>query len=125
MKKLYCIDLEYIIKGNGFSFFTKNKEKNVLREQYDLFLISSKDTIKADLKKCLESKITDYKEMIEEGNKIILFDCNTFFNEKLNKINGYELKSFSYREATLNECLEHLTPDQFKELYGNIILKGE
>lgn len=27
MKKLYCIDLEYVIKGNGFSFFTKNKEK--------------------------------------------------------------------------------------------------
>lgn len=53
MKKLYCIDLEYVIKGNGFSFFTKNKEKNVLREKYDLFLISSKDTIKADLKKIL------------------------------------------------------------------------
>ena len=49
MKKLYCIDLKYVIKGNGFSFFTKNKEKNVLREKYGLFLISSKDTIKADL----------------------------------------------------------------------------
>lgn len=125
MKKLYCIDLEYVIKGNGFSFFTKNKEKNVLTERSDLFLISSKDTIKADLKKYLESKITDYKDMIEEENKIILLDYNTFFYEKLNKINGYELKSFSYREATLNECLDHLTPDQFKELYGNIILKGE
>lgn len=53
MKKLYCIDLKYVIKGNGFSFFTKNKEKNVLREKYGLFLISSKDTIKADLKKIL------------------------------------------------------------------------
>ena len=80
---------------------------------------------KSDLKKYLESIITHYEDMIEEGNKIILFDHNTLFNEKLNKINGYELKSFSYREATLNECLEHLTPDQFKELYGNIILKGE
>lgn len=125
MKKLYCIDLKYVIKGNGFSFFTKNKEKNVLREKYDLFLISSKDTIKADLKKYLESIITYYKDMIEEGNKIILLDHNTLFNEKLNKINGYELKSFSYREATLNECLDHLTPDQFKELYGDITLKGE
>ena len=125
MKKLYCIDLEYVIKGNGFSFFTKNKEKNVLTERSDLFLISSKDTIKADLKKYLESKITDYKDMIEEENKIILLDYNTFFYEKLNKINGYELKSFSYREATLNECLDHLTPDQFKELYGDITLKGE
>ena len=125
MKKLYCIDLKYVIKGNGFSFFTKNKEKNVLRERCNLFLISSKDTIKADLKKYLESIITDYKNIIEEGNKITLFDFNTFFDEKLNKINGYELKGFSYREATLNECLKHLTPDQFKELYGNIILKGE
>lgn len=125
MKKLYCIDLEYVIKGNGFSFFTKNKEKNVLTERSDLFLISSKDTIKADLKKYLESKITDYRDMIEEENKIILLDYNTFFYEKLNKINGYELKSFSYREATLNECLDHLTPDQFKELYGDITLKGE
>ena len=63
MKKLYCIDLEYVIKGNGFSFFTKNKEKNVLREKYDLFLISSKDTIKADLKKylleCLKTGFND------------------------------------------------------------------
>lgn len=108
-----------------FHFLLKIKKKNVLTERSDLFLISSKDTIKADLKKYLESKITDYKDMIEEENKIILLDYNTFFYEKLNKINGYELKSFSYREATLNECLDHLTPDQFKELYGDITLKGE
>lgn len=127
MEKLYCVDFKYTIKGicHPFFKFCKKREVTVLREACDKFLIATQDTLIEKIEEYITKKIKDMKKIIEKEGKVTVLNYYDLCSISLEKLTEFQVQKFSYSEATIQECIENLTPDQFKELYGDITLKGE
>lgn len=126
MEKLYCVDFEYTIKGicHPFFKFCKKREVTVLREAYDKFLIATQDTIAEKIEEYITKKIKNMKQTIEKEGKVTVFNYYDLFSINLEKINEFQVQEFSYSEATIQECIENLTPEEYSRLYGNILAIG-
>lgn len=128
--KLYCVDCSYTIifsskKGLDYTLFRK-KPINVKCKKYidDIYVIATLETLEEKIDKMIEG----YKiNIIKNGKKSIIdWDSPTMRCITFKEINGLELDEYSYREASIKECIEHLTPQQYSELYGHILnLKGK
>lgn len=126
MEKLYCVDFEYTIRGirHPFFKFCKKKEATVLRETYDEFLIATQDTIKEKIEEYITKRIKKHKKNIEEEGRATVFNYYDLSSVDLEEINEFQVLKFSYSEATIKECMENLTPDEYKRLYGDILAIG-
>lgn len=127
--KLYCVDCSYTIKGLDYTLFRK-KPINVKCKKYidDIYVIATLETLEEKIKEKIDKMIEDYKiDIIKNGKKSIIdWDSPTMSSITFKEINVLELDEYSYREASIKECIEHLTPKQYSELYGNILnLKGK
>lgn len=40
---------------------------------------------------------------------------------KFDKINDFKNVDIEFREATIQECMEELSPTEYNEMYGNIL----
>lgn len=130
MKKLYVVNFNYYIEANEKCWFRKKCIVNINREIYDYFMISEEDELEKNIRNIINNKIKSIELDIEEqGYTEIwdwgqgsLFDCRYV---DINRVIDFYIDKFSYREATLQECIKKLTPKEFEEIYGNILKIGD
>lgn len=132
MKQLYCLyDLNLKITGKYKPLFGKEKdiefEFGYLENEYKVF---SESTVEMEVKNYFRSQETEwldtFKKTLKDGNLVkyyVPFTHNILFSDITNvEITG------KYRPATIQECIENMTPIEFSEIYGNKIqlnMKGE
>lgn len=124
MEKLFCVSYNYILHGYYYTWI-RHKEKPVEIEICsDSFFIKSKeDKLEETLVEHIQKKVEYYKNQISTEGHIYLYDWSTpFIGEKrIEKIKTTELKDYTFREATISECIEHLTPEDYSRMYGKIL----
>lgn len=123
MKKLYCINAEYNIKCKKKELFNKNKDTLISRYIEDKYLVCDEKDIKQNTLDLIKKNNNRYEQEIQEFGKTdifhfspVIFECGDI---TINKIIDYEITHLDYREATIEECIQHLTPDEYKKIYGN------
>lgn len=132
MKQLYCLyDLNLKITGKYKPLFGKEKdveyEYEYLENKYKIF---SGDNIGTDIKDYFYDQGKEWLNTLKEeiqNDKVakfyIPFEKNVVFSDIVNvEISG------KYRPATIQECIENMTPIEFSETYGSKIqlnMKGE
>ncbi len=126
MKKLYCINYGIKFKASKHSLFNKIKHYEVEQTYVTRYLIIEKNEIEDFLKKEVESQINEWNKEIEANGEVELWD-NSYGYRKIDiDVFKYEISNLNICEATISECIEELTPEQYQEIYGNILnLKGE
>ena len=126
MKKLYCINYNIKFKANKHSIFNKIRHYDVEKTHVERYLIIEENEIEDFLKKETTDQINEWNKEIEENGKIALWDNGYGYREIDIDVSEYEISNLYVREANISECIEQLTPEQYQEIYGNILnLKGE
>lgn len=129
MKKFFYVNYACTVYGRYYTFI-RHKEKQVQATIFSnpFFIIEEKDLTKT-IKKQIKALIESYKEELKNKKGIYLYDFSLGFAPEVyfNTIDRYEITKIYKREATIKECIEKLTPDKYKELYGDTLKlsKGE
>ena len=105
-KQLYIFSCEILFKGKCKTIFNKEKEVSAA--------------------KCLNLRSIISDEKSNENNETIeIVDERSLYSlVKFDKIEDLIMTDCEYRPATVEECIKYLTPIQFKNLYGDIIIGG-
>ena len=124
MEKLFYVSYSYILYGYCYTWIT-HKEKPVEAEIHsDSFFIKSKENkLEEALKEQIQKDVEYYKNKISTEGRIYLYDWSSPFIEekRIEKIENIKLKDYTFREATISECMEELTPEEYSEMYGKIL----
>ena len=122
--KLYRVNYSYEVKGFQKRFLSK-KMKSVSAEAVGRIIYIKCDelNIKDEVIKIIEDKIQESKDEITSYGRTYLYDWRlTFVPEiKFNQIECYSNVKMDYDEATIEECIERLSPTEYNEMYGNIL----
>lgn len=92
------------------------------------YIICEKEDVENEVKKAIKNKIEEWQKEINSCGYTWLYDWTLAFvpGIKFNQIECCSNIEIYYDEATIEECIEHLTPQQYSELYGHILnLKGK
>lgn len=124
MEKLFYVSYSYILYGYCYTWI-RHKEKPVEAEIHsDSFFIKSKENkLEEALKEQIQKDVEDYKNKISTEGRIYLYDWSSPFIEekRIEKIENIKLKDYTFREATISECMEELTPEEYSKMYGKIL----
>lgn len=124
MDKLFYVSYSYILYGYCYTWI-RHKEKPVEAEIHsDSFFIKSKENkLEEALKEQIQKDVEYYKNKISTEGYICLYDWSSPFIEekRIEKIENIKLKDYTFREATISECMEELTPEEYSEMYGKIL----
>lgn len=124
MEKLFYVSYSYILYGYCYTWI-RHKEKPVEAEIHsDSFFIKSKENkLEEALKEQIQKDVEHYKNKISTEGRIYLYDWSSPFIEekRIEKIENIKLKDYTFREATISECMEQLTPEEYSEMYGKIL----
>lgn len=124
MEKLFYVSYSYILYGYYYTWIT-HKEKPVEAEIHsDSFFIKSKENkLEEALKEQIQKDVEYYKNKISTEGYICLYDWSSPFIEekRIEKIENIKLKDYTFREATISECMEQLTPEEYSKMYGKIL----
>lgn len=124
MEKLFYVSYSYMLYGYCYTWIT-HKEKPVEAEIHsDSFFIKSKENkLEEALKEQIQKDVEHYKNKISTEGRIYLYDWSSPFIEekRIEKIENIKLKDYTFREATISECMEELTPEEYSEMYGKIL----
>ena len=124
MEKLFYVSYSYILYGYCYTWIT-HKEKPVEAEIHsDSFFIKSKENkLEEALKEQIQKDVEYYKNKISTEGRIYLYDWSSPFIEekRIEKIENIKLKDYTFREATISECMERLTPEEYSKMYGKIL----
>lgn len=122
--KLYRVDYSYEVKGFQKRFLSK-KMKSVSAEIVGRtsYIKCDELNIKDEAIKIIENQIQKLKDEITSYGRTYLYDWKlTFVPEiKFNQIECYSNVKMDYDEATIEECIERLSPTEYNEMYGNIL----
>lgn len=123
MKKLFIYDIELMILGKYTTKLLKReKGLKVIRNLEGNIIYESNDREEIPYIICKKYKDKLNKKIEEEG-KVEIIDWS---EKEFNCINCVLVTDYSIREVTLKEAMEILTPEEFNEIYGNIIkMKGK
>ena len=122
--KLYRVNYSYEVKGLQKRFLSKKMKsvsaKVVGRTSY---IKCDELNIKDEVIKIIENQIQEFKDEINSYGRTYLYDWKlTFVPEiKFNQIECYSNVKMDYDEATIEECIERLSPTEYNEMYGNIL----
>lgn len=132
MKQLYCLyDLNLKITGKHKPLFGKEKDiEYEFKHSENDYKVFSENTVEMEVKNYFRSQETEWLDTIKETLKdveivkfYVPFTHNVLFSDITDvKISG------EYRPATIQECIENMTPIEFSETYGDKIqlnMKGE
>ena len=126
MEKLYRIDYNIKFYASKFSLFNKIKHYNVEQNHVTRYLIIEKNKIKDFLKEEAENDINEWNKEIKANGEVELWDISYGYRKIDIDVFNYEITDLNIYEATISECIEQLTPEQYQEIYGNILnLRGE
>lgn len=123
MKKLFIYDIELMILGTYTTKILKReKGLKAIRNLEGNIIYESNDREEIPYIICKKYKDKLNKKIEEEG-KVEIIDWS---EKEFKCINCVLVTDYSIREATLKEAMEILTPEEFNEIYGNIIkMKGK
>lgn len=126
MKKLYYINYTIKFKASKHSLFNKIKHYDVEQNYVERYLIISENEIEDFLRKETTDKINEWNKEIETNGSVELWEVLHGYRKIDINVSGYEISNLYVREANILECIKQLTPEQYQEIYGNILnLKGE
>ena len=124
MEKSFYVSYSYILYGYCYTWI-RHKEKPVEAEIHsDSFFIKSKENkLEEALKEQIQKDVEHYKNKISTEGRIYLYDWSSPFIEekRIEKIENIKLKDYTFREATISECMEELTPEEYSKMYGKIL----
>lgn len=126
MKKLFIYDIELWVVGTYNTRILKREKGVDATVPLDGSIISDEESkIANEIKDNYLKKLNE--KLINEGKVEIIDWSEPFLPEKEFNYIGFALINDCHiREATLKEAMEILTPEEFNEIYGNIIkMKGK
>lgn len=124
MEKLFYVSYSYMLYGYCYTWI-RHKEKPVEAEVHSgsFFIKSKENKLEKALKEQIQKDVEHYKNKISTEGRIYLYDWSSPFIEekRIEKIENIKLKDYTFREATISECMEELTPEEYSEMYGKIL----
>lgn len=132
MKQLYCLyDLNLKITGKYKPLFGKEKDIEYEFEHSENdYKVFSENTVEMEVKNYFRSQETEWLDTFKKtlkDDEIVKFYVPFTHSVLFSDITNVEM-SGEYRPATIQECIENMTPVEFSETYGNKIqlnMKGE
>ena len=132
MKQLYCLyDLNLKIIGKYKPLFGKEKDIEYEFEHPENdYKVFSENTVEMEVKNFFRSQETGWLDTFKKtlkDDEIVKFYVPFTHSVLFSDITNVEM-SGEYRPATIQECIENMTPIEFSETYGNKIqlnMKGE
>ena len=132
MKQLYCLyDLNLKITGKYKPLFGKEKHiEYEFKHSENDYKVFSEDTVEMEVKNYFRSQETEWLDTFKkalEGGNLVKYYVPLTHNILFSDVTNVEI-SGEYRPATIQECIENMTPIEFSETYGNKIqlnMKGE
>lgn len=127
MEKLYIYDIELVFMGTYITKILK-KEKGV--EAAVPFsgniIIDSKDNDYIIAEKLKKKYLEKFRNVIEEEGKVEFVDWSEPLlpSKEFNYIINALITDYNIREATVKEAMDILTPEEFNDIYGNLIKIG-
>lgn len=125
MKKLFIYDIELWVVGTYNTRILKREKGVDATVPLDGSIISDEESkIANEIKDNYLKKLNE--KLINEGKVEIIDWSEPFLPEKeFNYIGLALINDYHIREATLKEAMEILTPEEFNEIYGNIMIGGK
>lgn len=124
MEKLFYVSCNYILYGY-YHTWIRHKEKPVEAEIHSssFFIKSKEDKLEETLTEQIQKDVEYYKNKILTEGHIYLYDWSVPFvaEKRIEKIEKTKLKDYTFREATISECIEQLTPEEYSKMYGKIL----
>lgn len=124
MEKLFYVSYSYILYGYCYTWI-RHKEKPVEAEIHSssFFIKSKEDKLEETLTEQIQKDVEYYKNKILTEGHIYLYDWSVPFvaEKRIEKIEKTKLKDYTFREATISECIEQLTPEEYSKMYGKIL----
>lgn len=124
MEKLFYVSCNYILYGYYYTWI-RHKEKPVEAEIHSssFFIKSKEDKLEETLTEQIQKDVEYYKNKILTEGHIYLYDWSVPFiaEKRIEKIEKTKLKDYTFREATISECIEQLTPEEYSKMYGKIL----
>lgn len=122
--KLYRVEYSYTVEGFRKQFLSKKmKPVNVKVGSRIAYIMCEKEDVEKKVKKIIKDKIKEWKQEINSCGYTYLYDWTLAFipEVKFNQIECYSNIEIYYDEATIEECIERLSPTEYNEMYGNIL----
>lgn len=122
--KLYRVHYSYTLEGFQKRFLSKTMKPVSAKVVGAPFYIKcDKLSLYHEVYRKIKNKVTEYQNEINSCGYTYLYDFSLAFipEVKFDKINDFKNVDIEYREATIQECMEQLSPTEYNEMYGNIL----
>lgn len=122
--KLYRVEYSYTVEGFRKQFLSKKmKPVNINVGSKTAYIICKKEDVGNEVKKIIKDKMKEWKQKINSCGYTYLYDWTLAFipEVKFNQIECCSNIEIYYDEATIEECIERLSPTEYNEMYGNIL----
>lgn len=122
--KLYRVEYSYTVEGFRKKFLSKKmRPVNAKVDNRTAYIICEKEDVGNKVKKAIKNKIEEWQKEINSCGYIFLYDWALAFipEIKFNQIERCSNIEIYYEEATIEECIERLSPTEYNEMYGNIL----
>lgn len=120
--KLYRVEYSYTVEGFRKQFLSK-KMKPVNVGSRIAYIMCEKEDVENEVKKAIKDKMKEWKQEINSCGYTWLYDWTlaTIPKVKFNQMECCSNIEIYYDEATIEECIERLSPTEYNEMYGNIL----
>lgn len=127
--KLYRVNYLYTLEGFQKKFLSKKMKPVSAKVISEPFYIKCDElSLYHEVHKTIKDKVIEYQNEINSYGYKYIYDWTLAFVQavEFNKINDFKNVDIEYREATIQECMEELSPTEYNEMYGNIlkVVKG-
>lgn len=122
--KLYRVEYSYTVEGFRKKFLSKKmRPVNAKVDSRIRYIICEKEDVENEVKKIIKDKIEEWQKEINSCGYTCLYDWTLAFipETKFNQIERCSNIEIYYEEATIEECIERLSPTEYNEMYGNIL----
>jgi hypothetical protein len=122
--KLYRVEYSYTVEGLRKQFLSKKMRPVSAKVDSRIrYIICEKEDVENEVKKIIKDKIEEWQKEINSCGYTWLYDWTLAFipETKFNQIERCTNIEIYYEEATIEECIERLSPTEYNEMYGNIL----
>ena len=122
--KLYRVEYSYTVEGFRKKFLSKKMRPVKAKvDSRTAYIICEKEDVGNEVKKAIKNKIEEWQKEINSCGYTWLYDWTLAFipETKFNQIERCSNIEIYYEEATIEECIERLSPTEYNEMYGNIL----
>ena len=122
--KLYRVSYSYILEGFQKKFLSKKMKPvsaKIISEPF--YIKCDKLSLHHEVYRTIKNKVTEYQNEIDSYGHKYIYDFSLAFipEVKFDKINDFKNVDIEFREATIQECMEELSPTEYNEIYENTL----